>query len=150
MYDARELTVEQIGQVLGVSRTTIYRALGSKAFAAAAAAEAAPSLAAPTPTPTPASTLTPVPVGHATKPVAPAAALKGSGVAAGQGQRGGTTHGQFGSIDGEPQHLSDRVFHASRTGWRAASGSRWAWAAAGSPTGPHLGQLTLTTTLPTA
>jgi len=94
MYDARELTVEQIGQVLGVSRTTIYRALGSKAFAAAAAAEAAPSLAAPTPTP--ASTLTPVPVGHATKPVAPAAALKGSGVAAGQGQRGGTTHGTSG------------------------------------------------------
>ncbi len=28
MYDARELTVEQIGQVLGVSRTSIYRALG--------------------------------------------------------------------------------------------------------------------------
>ncbi|RKS80658.1 DNA invertase Pin-like site-specific DNA recombinase [Motilibacter peucedani] len=27
MYDARELTVEQIGEVLGVSRTTIYRAL---------------------------------------------------------------------------------------------------------------------------
>ncbi len=27
MYDARELTVEQIGQVLGVSRTSIYRAL---------------------------------------------------------------------------------------------------------------------------
>ncbi len=28
MYDARELTVEQIGQVLGVRRTSIYRALG--------------------------------------------------------------------------------------------------------------------------
>jgi len=28
MYDARELTVEQIGKVLGVSRTSIYRALG--------------------------------------------------------------------------------------------------------------------------
>ncbi len=28
MYDARELTVEQIGAVLGVSRTSIYRALG--------------------------------------------------------------------------------------------------------------------------
>jgi len=28
MYDARELTVEQIGAVLGVSRTTIYWALG--------------------------------------------------------------------------------------------------------------------------
>ncbi len=27
MYDARELTVEQIGHVLGVSRTSIYRAL---------------------------------------------------------------------------------------------------------------------------
>ncbi len=29
MYDARELTVEQIGQVLGVSRTSIYRALAA-------------------------------------------------------------------------------------------------------------------------
>ncbi len=86
MYDARELTVEQIGQVLGVSRTTIYRALGSKAFAAAAAAEAAPSLAAPTPTP--ASTLTPVPVGHATKPVAPAAALRGQRRRGGSGAAG--------------------------------------------------------------
>jgi len=28
MYDERELTVEQIGAVLGVSRTSIYRALG--------------------------------------------------------------------------------------------------------------------------
>ena len=27
MYDDSELTVEQIGQVLGVSRTSIYRAL---------------------------------------------------------------------------------------------------------------------------
>lgn len=27
MYDAQELTVEQIGKVLGVSRTSIYRAL---------------------------------------------------------------------------------------------------------------------------
>ncbi len=27
MYDARELTVEEIGRVLGVSRTSIYRAL---------------------------------------------------------------------------------------------------------------------------
>lgn len=88
MYDARELTVEQIGQVLGVSRTTNYRALGSKAFAAAAAAaaEAAPSLAAPTPTP--ASTLTPVPVGHATKPVAPAAALRGQRRRGGSGAAG--------------------------------------------------------------
>ncbi len=31
MYDERELTVEQIGQVLGVSRTSIYRALGQTA-----------------------------------------------------------------------------------------------------------------------
>ncbi len=29
MYDERELTVEQIGKVLGVSRTSIYRALGA-------------------------------------------------------------------------------------------------------------------------
>ena len=31
MYDARELTIEQIGQVLGVGRTSIYRALGHTA-----------------------------------------------------------------------------------------------------------------------
>jgi len=31
MYDERELTVEQIGKVLGVSRTSIYRALGATA-----------------------------------------------------------------------------------------------------------------------
>ncbi len=30
MYDERELTVEQIGKVLGVSRTSIYRALGQE------------------------------------------------------------------------------------------------------------------------
>ena len=29
MYDARELTVEEIGRVLGVSRTSIYRALSA-------------------------------------------------------------------------------------------------------------------------
>ncbi len=34
MYDERELTVEQIGQVLGVSRTSIYRALGHTATSA--------------------------------------------------------------------------------------------------------------------
>jgi len=34
MYDARELTIEQIGAVLGVSRTSIYRALGKTATAA--------------------------------------------------------------------------------------------------------------------
>ncbi len=28
MYDERELTVEQIGAVLGVSRTSIYRSRG--------------------------------------------------------------------------------------------------------------------------
>ena len=27
LYDQRDMTVEQIGEVLGVSRTTIYRAL---------------------------------------------------------------------------------------------------------------------------
>jgi DNA invertase Pin-like site-specific DNA recombinase len=43
MYDARELTVEQIGAVLGVSRTWIYRALGK------------------TTTPTPSATATPAP-----------------------------------------------------------------------------------------
>jgi len=42
MYDERELTVEQIGKVLGVSRTSIYRALGPTA--------------APAPAGTPAST----------------------------------------------------------------------------------------------
>jgi len=43
MYDARELTVEQIGAVLGVSRTSIYRALGK------------------TTTPTPSATAAPAP-----------------------------------------------------------------------------------------
>jgi hypothetical protein len=42
MYDARELTVEQIGAVLGVSRTSIYRALG-KTTRPAPAASAAPA-----------------------------------------------------------------------------------------------------------
>ncbi len=46
MYDARELTVEQIGQVLGVSRTTIYRVLGAKP-ATADTAPSAPHEAAP-------------------------------------------------------------------------------------------------------
>ena len=42
MYDARELTVEQIGDVLGVSRTSIYRALG-KATTPAPQAAATPA-----------------------------------------------------------------------------------------------------------
>ncbi len=42
MYDARELTVEQIGAVLGVSRTSIYRALG-KATPPASPAAAGPA-----------------------------------------------------------------------------------------------------------
>ena len=46
MYDARELTVEQIGTVLGVSRTSIYRALG-KATTPARPATAAPVPAGP-------------------------------------------------------------------------------------------------------
>jgi len=46
MYDARELTVEQIGAVLGVSRTSIYRALG-KATTPARPATAAPVPAGP-------------------------------------------------------------------------------------------------------
>jgi len=40
MYDARELTVEQIGAVLGVSRTSIYRALGKTTTPAPSAAAA--------------------------------------------------------------------------------------------------------------
>ena len=47
MYDARELTVEQIGQVLGVSGTSIYRALqrdDATAKAAAATAAATPAV----------------------------------------------------------------------------------------------------------
>lgn len=36
MYDERELTVEQIGKVLGVSRTSIYRALNPSAVPTAA------------------------------------------------------------------------------------------------------------------
>ena len=42
MYDERELTVEQIGAVLGVSRTSIYRALG-KGTPPAPSAPAAPA-----------------------------------------------------------------------------------------------------------
>ncbi len=40
MYDARELTVEQIGAVLGVSRTSIYRALGKTTMPAPSASAA--------------------------------------------------------------------------------------------------------------
>ncbi len=46
MYDARELTVEQIGAVLGVSRTSIYRALG-KATPPARPAVAGPARTEP-------------------------------------------------------------------------------------------------------
>jgi len=46
MYDARELTVEQIGAVLGVSRTSIYRALG-KTTTSAPQATATPAPARP-------------------------------------------------------------------------------------------------------
>jgi len=42
MYDARELTVEQIGAVLGVSRTSIYRALGKGTRPAPSAAATRP------------------------------------------------------------------------------------------------------------
>ena len=38
LYDERELTVEEIGRVLGGSRTSIYRALGRDQAAAAAKA----------------------------------------------------------------------------------------------------------------
>ena len=31
LYDQKDMTVSQIGEVLGVSRTTIYRALGKQA-----------------------------------------------------------------------------------------------------------------------
>jgi len=41
MYDARELTVEQIGDVLRVSRTSIYRALGKTTTPGPAASAAA-------------------------------------------------------------------------------------------------------------
>ncbi len=48
MYDARELTVEQIGAVLGVSRTSIYRALGKGTRPAPSAAATRPrGLASP-------------------------------------------------------------------------------------------------------
>ncbi len=48
MYDARELTVEQIGRVLGVSRTSIYRALAEgRPVAAEEEAHGAPADALP-------------------------------------------------------------------------------------------------------
>lgn len=43
MYDAADLTVEQIGQILGVSRTTIYRALDQPAAIIAAASANRPA-----------------------------------------------------------------------------------------------------------
>jgi len=43
MYDARELTVEQIGAVLGVSRTSIYRALSRDTTPAAVATGSGPA-----------------------------------------------------------------------------------------------------------
>jgi DNA invertase Pin-like site-specific DNA recombinase len=46
MYDERELTVEQIGRVLGVSRTSIYRALADGP-AASADGTSEPSSASP-------------------------------------------------------------------------------------------------------
>jgi len=45
LYDEREHTVEAIGRILGVSRTSIYRALAQDQQAGAAAAE--PPAAAP-------------------------------------------------------------------------------------------------------
>jgi len=56
MYDARELTVEQIGAVLGVSRTSIYRALGKGTTPVPAASA----------TPAPARMAEPVPVAKET------------------------------------------------------------------------------------
>jgi hypothetical protein len=38
LYDERELMVEEIGRILGVSRTSIYRALGRDRSAAATSA----------------------------------------------------------------------------------------------------------------
>ena len=38
LYDERELTVEEIGRILGVSRTSIYRALGRDGSAVATSA----------------------------------------------------------------------------------------------------------------
>jgi len=64
MYDARELTVEQIGAVLGVSRTSIYRALGKTAR------------------PAPSASATPAPARMA-EPVAAAKEAAAEGAAAG-------------------------------------------------------------------
>lgn len=47
MYDERELTVEQIGKVLGVSRTSIYRALGTTTTSAPSVAAAPAGTAQP-------------------------------------------------------------------------------------------------------
>ncbi len=47
MFDARELTVERIGGVLGVSRTSIYRALGMTTTPAPPATPAPAGRAAP-------------------------------------------------------------------------------------------------------
>jgi DNA invertase Pin-like site-specific DNA recombinase len=77
MYDARELTVEQIGAVLGVSRTSIYRALGTMTTPAPPA----------TATPAPGRQAAPVarqaePVATTTEAVGDAPATVATGVAA--------------------------------------------------------------------
>ncbi len=77
MYDARELTVEQIGAVLGVSRTSIYRALGKTTSPAPPA----------TATPAPGRQVEPVarqaePVATTTEAVGDAPATVATGVAA--------------------------------------------------------------------
>lgn len=64
MYDERELTIEQIGNVLGVSRTSIYRALNQTSTSAGtpspASAPVAPAAAEPAATQAGAAGRTPV------------------------------------------------------------------------------------------
>jgi len=70
MYDERELTVEQIGTALGVSRTSIYRALGKTTTPALPSAPAPAELTGP---------VGPAAGKRQAKVVAPAAALPTQG-----------------------------------------------------------------------
>ncbi len=106
MYDARELTVEQIGAVLGVSRTSIYRALGKT------------TTPAPPATATPAPARPAEPVATTTEAVgdAPAAVATGVAAPAGGGAGGGALAG--------PVSLVCGAGRPGRSGARAGGGGQ--------------------------
>jgi len=114
MYDDRELTVEQIGAVLGVSRTSIYRALGHTATLA------------PPATPAPTGAVEPAAV-KADTAEAPVAALPtpGSGY---RGAAGGARAGPVALVRGAGR--------PGRPGARASGGAQWPYQSEGGDGGP--------------